>query len=927
MTQPALTPREFVSTIYRDADAGWLTLFSRHPSTGEQGTDWFTLDQTSEMVDRAMDLSLERDVWFGLATRTDRLHDGRRGGAADCAHITALWVDIDVAGPNHKGDIDSYPDDEAARKMIREFPVPVTTVVRTGGGYHGYWLLDEPLERDDATALLARWGAHWSKYAQDAGYKVDNVFDLPRVLRVPGTFNRKNGGEVPVEVEFHKPQRVYSYSHIVDHTDDPPADPRHAERHVPYTGVERPGDDFNSRKTGSDVLSMAGWTLTKTKRNGEQAWQHPWGASTEESATVYPDNHITIWSDNVPKHHPTISVRTPYDPYGLYARIFHDGDFHEATIDLAKKGYGAPSVTALMAVDDIPTHGDTPLSDDQIAEIEEQRRKSIIYVGGAIHLDDIANDVVKALLNVNDPPHLFKHGDVVSQFTRGELEAVDRMRMVNVIETNIMPKRMVKDGVVPARVENNAVELALLRLVDRLPGVEGVVRTPFLRADGSVCADVGYDVRSGNYLASTIHTNVPDQPTSADVTNAVALIEDLIHDFPLKSQSDRAHVFALLLTPIVRHLVPLTPLFILDGNGPGVGKNLLAESCMYVATGSWVQTDPLPTDSEEQRKQITALMSTGRSVALFDEAHIVTGTSLARMITSTTWGDRLLGYSKQVSYPNRITVCALGNNVEIQGDMPRRSVIIRLESQLARPYDRQDFRHDNLRDWVEENRPKLVGALLTMLVSWHQAGRPKGAARLGSFDAWAEMVGGTLAHAGVRGFMTNVAEMRQRGAGDEQDMAGHLWELHGTFMAAGFTTKQVAKMLEDDRLDAWPPRMGRDKNYAQSLGYVYRHYSDRWMDGIRIRQDGVTHGARRWVLELMPVDNSPVSGGDGGLIAIIPPTYEDTWSQREAAATSPQDRNDPPHPPIAPREHGSQAPQPRAANVDEWGDPIPDPGW
>lgn len=871
-----------MAKLYDNVDGGWLTLFSINPTTGEQGTDWFPVEQIVDMTERAMELSLERDVWFGVATRTDQLRDGRRGGSVDCDRITCLWLDMDVAGPNHKGD-NNYPDDEAARQMIAKFPIPVTLVVRTGGGYHGYWMLDEPIEREDAVKLLARWGAHWIKYAHERGYDLDNVFDLPRILRVPGTFNRKNGGEVPVHVEFYDPKRVYGYSHIVDHTDEPPDDPKHTPRVVPYTGVERPGDDFNARKTGADVLAMAGWTKGRPKANGEERWLHPWGPNSDESATVYPDNHTTIWSDTVPKHCPTITIRTPYDPYGLYGRLMHDGDFTAAAIALAKMGYGAPSVTALMGIDDIPTYSDTPPSDDQIADMEAARSKYQLFVGGQRHLDDIVTELSTALVAINEPPHLFKHGDVVSQFTRGELEAVDRVRMVNVIESHMRPVIMKKDGVAPARVEQSAIDLALLRLVDRLPEVEGVVRSPFLRADGSVCAEVGYDARSGNYLASTIHTGVPDSPTPADVQHAVALIDDLIHDFPLKSQADRAHVFALLLTPLVRHLVPLTPLFIMDGNGPGVGKNLLAESCMYVATGDWVQTDPLPTDSEEQRKQITALMSTGRSVALFDEAHIITGTSLARMITSTTWGDRLLGYSKQVSYPNRITVVALGNNVEVQGDMPRRSILVRLESQLARPYDRQDFRHDNLRDWVEEHRPELVGALLTILVAWHQAGRPKGAARLGSFDAWAEIVGGALTYAGVQGFMSNVGEMRQRGAGDEQDMAAHLWELHANFMSAGFTAKQIARMLEDDRLDSFPPRMGRDKNYAQALGHVYRHYSDRWMDGIRIKQDGLSNGARRWVIETMPVDNLPESVGLVGLVGLAPPTYEEKSVNKGAA--------------------------------------------
>ena len=901
MTTDIMSPQDFLAALYGSAD-GWLNVFSIDRATGDRHTDWFTTDETVEMADHALSMRGHRDVWFSVATRLQRIGGGLRGGAADCAHITCLWVDIDVAGPNHKGD-KNYPDDETARALIKEFPIAPTIVVRTGGGYHAYWLLDEPIEASDASTLLARWGATWAAWAKSHGHDVDNVFDLPRVLRVPGTLNLKDeSAPAEVRVVLVELSRRYGFSEIVDATIDPPPQPKHAPRSVPYTGAERPGDDFNARHTGSDVLALAGWEKGKAKSNGDERWLHPWQPTSDESATVYAaDKHTTIWSDNVPKFVPSIEVRRPYDPYGLYVHLFHNGDFAEATIELAKKGYGQPQADALPAYSDIAAvGGDTPPSDDQIAGAEARQR--VLMVGGARHLNDIANELTDVLVEINDPPRLFKHGDVVSQFTRGQLEAVDRVRMVNVIESNLRPMVMRKGVAMPARVEVSAIDLALLRLVDRLPEVLGVVRSPFLRADGTVCADVGYDGRSGNYLAATSHVAVPDQPSAEDVARAVALIDDFLHDFPLKSRADRAHVFALLLTPLVRHLVPLVPLFILDGNGPGVGKNLLAESCMFIATGEWVQTDPLPTDAEEQRKQITALMSTGRSVALFDEAHIITGTSLARLITSTTWGDRLLGYSKQVSYPNRITVCALGNNVDVQGDMPRRSILIRLESQLARPYDRQDFRHDNLREWVEHHRPELVAGLLTILVAWHQAGRPKGAARLGSFDAWAATVGGALSFAGIDGFMSNVGEMRQRGAGDEQDMAAHLWELNAHFYGQSFTVKQVARLLEDDRMETIPPRMSQSKNYAQSLGYVYRHYADRWFDRIRLRQEGMTHGARRWVLEVAPVDNYPETGWDGGLGGIASPYTQESSGVKGADGLFVRAENHPTHPPIPPRD-------------------------
>ena len=54
----------------------------------------------------------------------------------------------------------------------------------------------------DLAVLLRRWGRLVKSVAEKHGAKADSVFDLPRVLRAPGTFNCKaamNGhGGVPV---------------------------------------------------------------------------------------------------------------------------------------------------------------------------------------------------------------------------------------------------------------------------------------------------------------------------------------------------------------------------------------------------------------------------------------------------------------------------------------------------------------------------------------------------------------------------------------------------------------------------------------------------------------------------------------------------------------------------------------------------------
>lgn len=469
-------------------------------------------------------------------------------------------------------------------------------------------------------------------------------------------------------------------------------------------------------------------------------------------------------------------------------------------------------------------------------------------------LGDVVNELVDYLLAANKPEVMFRHGDVVSRFRKahsgngGHLQPVDRVRLLDVVETHTRPVAIAKDGPKPDRIDTPIQDLILLRLLDVLPAITVVTQTPFLRADGTICNTAGYDPVSGMYLTNALNVTVPDEPTLDDVVDAVCLIDDMLADFPFKGESDRAHTYALLLTPFIRHLVRLVPLFVIDANGPGVGKNLLSESCMYVATGTWVTTNPLPTDNEEQRKQITSIMRTGTAVALFDEAHIITGLNLARLITSSTWGDRLLGYSQQVNYPNAVTLVALGNNVQIQGDMPRRSIITRLEADMADPHLRTGFRHDDLRRYVEDNRAELVGALLTILRAWVIAGRPDGAQRLGSFDDWARLIGGVLDVAGVAGFLANAAEMHAMTATDDTEMEHHLAELVTQFGAGEFSIRQVAKLIEEDRLETWPPRVGGEgvAKVRQMIGLTYRRYSGRWLGAYRLEPGGTSQGARRW---------------------------------------------------------------------------------
>jgi hypothetical protein len=111
------------------------------------------------------------NLYFGIATR-----DGQGGGKENIVQIPCLWVDIDFK------DIRK----EIVKEKIRSFPFKPSIWVSSGGGIHLYWILKEPSGKQDIRRI------------EDVNCRIAaalngdlNACDAARILRVPGTVNRK----------------------------------------------------------------------------------------------------------------------------------------------------------------------------------------------------------------------------------------------------------------------------------------------------------------------------------------------------------------------------------------------------------------------------------------------------------------------------------------------------------------------------------------------------------------------------------------------------------------------------------------------------------------------------------------------------------------------------------------------------------------
>ena len=300
------------------------------------------------------------------------------------------------------------------------------------------------------------------------------------------------------------------------------------------------------------------------------------------------------------------------------------------------------------------------------------------------------------------------------------------------------------------------------------------------------------------------------------------------------------------------------PLHAVTANQPGTGKTLLCNLVGVIATGVIPTTNPYPGTADELRKLATSILRSGPTLVMLDNVEgVVKSRELARLLTSQTWGDRLLGVSKALTMPNRATWMMTGNAVRFGGDLARRVVPIALSANRHDPWNRSGFRHENLSGWTLENRGRLLWACFTLCRAWMHAGRPPSpVVHGGGFEWWSNTIGGILRHAGINGFLGNLDRVR------EQDWDGESWAvLFGCLLTKGygsdsFTTGDLLDKAATERslLDALDGVV-QGTVTAKSLGESFARRAGRWHpldDGnsVAIRPDGLTHGgARSWVIQ------------------------------------------------------------------------------
>lgn len=795
------------------------------------------------------------NVFFGVCPRFGS------GGKFDMAWqirtVRALWSDVDGC----------TVDEALARVEKASLPRP-SAVVSSGNGAHLYWILTDPVLIDDCgdpPPVLTEWtekdgkkkprkyildgqdrlyldvkqnvpplsprGQHVQDILTGIASKIggDHTTDLSRLLRGPGTLNRK--------------------------------DQRNGRKPKPCTLVEC---DPSRRYRLEDFAQCAKESPDRKRREKLAAVKLPKPRKISDRKRDNLEEHILACRvAEVGKRSEAdfglccFAIENRIDKADVWAEVSAVGKFAEAGERYFDTTWAKAESRAREKI--------LTRIEKKAAKAEARREKQdnassqpMIIVG--YDVKRVADEGIAALASQDD---LFQRGGVLVHVVddgeppRGIQRPANAHRIVPVrlphlrelLGVSATWYHEVGDNMEqchpPERIVSAVEARGSWQGIRRL---EGLTKAPILRADGTVANQPGYDSQTG-ILLHLPHQfpEVAAKPTKDDAVRAVKELCEVVEDFPFEKPEHKAAWLAGTLTPFARFAFHgPAPMFMIDANTRGCGKSLLADITGQLVSGQEMPRMAIASDDDEMRKRITAIAVFGEPTILLDNIP-ASGSlgcpSLDAALTATSWSDRLLGRTETVTVPLYATWYATGNNIILAADTARRVCHIRLETLLESPERRSGFRHPKLLQWVRQERPRLAVAAVTILAAYCQAGRPNmGLENWGSFDAWHELVSQALVWAGQadpgesRSQLTEqsdreAAALRQfltaLKAADPSDLGLTVGEM--LKRAAEYTTE--AADLRAALVELVPTRDGKFPG-AQSIGMKLHHMRHRVVGGL-----------------------------------------------------------------------------------------------
>jgi hypothetical protein len=214
---------EFVQALFQEPTEGFLGISAFSNGCQTSWVDFARPDPTKQLA-KILRNNRHKQTYFETGLKNSKPPKGR-GKRKSASTVSALRVEVDCASGDHAAK--NLPTKQEALSWLRlECAISPSIVLDSGGGFHVYWLLDDVYKITDESsrAKIESFLKGWEqKIAADfKGHKwhLDPTADLPRVLRLPGTFNHKYDLRTPEQ----RKARLHKIPHTVDYEyfDDEP---------------------------------------------------------------------------------------------------------------------------------------------------------------------------------------------------------------------------------------------------------------------------------------------------------------------------------------------------------------------------------------------------------------------------------------------------------------------------------------------------------------------------------------------------------------------------------------------------------------------------------------------------------------------------------------------------------------------------------
>lgn len=325
---------QFLTALFPEIGERWLLIWGA-PS---KKSAWVQ-DITPDVLGSIDKVAARENVYVGCGLRGANLGATERGKKADVVAIPGVYLDVDYGSEHKKPNLP--PTEDEAMQLLREMGPAPSIIIHSGRGLQAWWLFNElwAFESDEdrakAEKLTMGWCSTLRARAKGHGWDADQVGDITRVMRLPGTWNRKGVAKKTrlLEINEHRYEPSDLEAFLLPETEEKSAAADLKWQIDLNAAAEPPAEKF-MRLCEIDSAFKGAWEHTRTDLQDQSASSYDLSLATKAFAASWTGQEVVnLLIAHRRRHNADLKLRK---------------DYYERTLNLAMTGKGVEERRALV---------------------------------------------------------------------------------------------------------------------------------------------------------------------------------------------------------------------------------------------------------------------------------------------------------------------------------------------------------------------------------------------------------------------------------------------------------------------------------------------------------------------------------------------------------------------------------------------------